>query len=268
MRLSQVAPNRFVGEGSELALEGDWQVAAIVRTIGAFSWATDADVTIGATPPPPPVVNPAPVFRISGIAGMIMPAVGVAALAVALLSRGVPARRRGGVAGVGLVAVAAGFVILGSARIQVAAPGAVLAQAVPVPGSPLASPPGVAEHDHTLATPGTPAPEPVPGIGTPVSEGRLVVALDADARQPGPNDLAITVMGQSGAPVSEARVVIFSEMAGMDKDSQGVAGVEEEAGRFRIENVPLSMAGAWQLTLRISPRGQPTTIVRFVIEAP
>jgi copper transport protein len=269
LRLPQAAPNRFVAQGSELALGGDWQVAVIVRTIGAFSWSTDAAIPIGATPPPPPAVNPAPIFGMAGIVGAIVGAIGVAALAAAAVLRGVPRARRGGVAGVGLVAVAAGCVILGSARIPVAAPGAALAQAVPVPGSPPpATPPAAAEHDHALATPAMPVSESFAGIGTPVGENGLVVTLGADARQPGPTDLTITARDRSETPVSEARVVVFARMAGMGGNSQGTAAVEEEPGRYRAEDVPLSMAGTWQLTVRISPRGQPTSVVEFAIEVP
>ena len=52
LRLPQVAPNHFATEGSELALAGDWRITAIVRTIGAFSWTTEARVTVGEAPPP------------------------------------------------------------------------------------------------------------------------------------------------------------------------------------------------------------------------
>jgi copper transport protein len=230
LRLPQAAPNRFVAQGSELALGGDWQVA--------------------------------------GIVGAIVGAIGVAALAAAAVLRGVPRARRGGVAGVGLVAVAAGCVILGSARIPVAAPGAALAQAVPVPGSPPVVWRAAAEHDHALATPAMPVSESFAGIGTPVGENGLVVTLGADARQPGPTDLTITARDRSETPVSEARVVVFARMAGMGGNSQGTAAVEEEPGRYRAEDVPLSMAGTWQLTVRISPRGQPTSVVEFAIEVP
>ena len=42
LRLPEVAPNHFATEGSELALPGDWRITAIVRTIGTFSWTTEA----------------------------------------------------------------------------------------------------------------------------------------------------------------------------------------------------------------------------------
>jgi len=132
----------------------------------------------------------------------------------------------------------------------------------------LASPAGIAAHGHHLATPGTAASEALPGIGTPVSEAGFVVTLDADTSQPGPTDLTISVMDQTGAPVSEARVTVFSEMAGMAQDSQGIAAVEREAGRYRVEAVPLNMSGPWQLTARISPQGRPTSIVRFAVQVP
>ena len=274
LRLPYVAPNRFATEGSELALGGDWQLTVIVRAIGAFSWSTEATIAIGETPPAPAVVNPAPIFGPAGIVGMLVVATGIAALAVVVVSHGVAAIRRGAVAGAGLVAVAAGFLILGSARIPVAADEPVLARTIPADASPaiaspaIASPAAMAEHDHQLATSATPMSEPRPGIGTPVSEAGLVVTLNAEARQPGPTDLMISVIDQTGAPITEARVVAISAMAGMGQDSEGIVAVEEEPGRYRAKAVPLGMSGAWQLTVRISPKGQPTRIVRFVVEVP
>ena len=84
LRLPQVAPNRFAAEGSELALAGDWEVTTIVRAIGAFSWWSVATITVGETPPPAAVVNPAPIFGPAGVAGMIAVAIGLAALAAAV----------------------------------------------------------------------------------------------------------------------------------------------------------------------------------------
>jgi hypothetical protein len=173
---------------------------------------------------------------------MIVVAIGVATLAAAVVSRGAVAVRRGAVASAGLVAVAAGFIILGSARIPVAASEAARAQATSVPASPSTPPPSMAAHDHAQATPAM--TESRAGIGTPVSEGGLAVTLDATVGQPGPTDLTIVVTDQTGAPVSEARVVVFSEMAGMGRDTEGIVAVEEEPGHYRAENVSLSMAGA------------------------
>jgi len=266
LRLPQMAPNHFVAEGSDLALAGDWQVATIVRAIGAFSWWSAATITVSETPPAPAVVNPAPIFGPAGIVGMIVVATGIAALAVVVVSHGVAAIRRGAVAGAGLVAVAVGFLILGSARIPVGATEAARAEATPVRASPPAISPDVAAHDHARATPVM--GELRPGIGTPVSEAGLAVTLNAEARQPGPTDLMISVIDQTGEPVTEARVVAFSEMAGMGQDAEGIVAVEEAPGRYRARGVPLVMSGAWQLTVRISPKGQPTKIVRFVVEVP
>jgi hypothetical protein len=105
-------------------------------------------------------------------------------------------------------------------------------------------------------------------MGTPVSEDGLVVTLSADTLHPGPTDFTITVMDQIGTPVSEARVVLFSEMAGMGTDAPGISAVEDEPGRYRVDDVPLGMSGPWQLTVRISPKGQPTRVVRFLVEVP
>ena len=132
---------------------------------------------------------------------------------------------RAGAAVAGVAALAVGFVILGSARIPVEAEEAVLARAMPVDASPaLASPAAMAAHDHHLATSETPVSEPLPGMGTPVSEAGLVVTLDADTLQPGPTDLTISVMDQTGAPVSEARVVALQRDGGDGADAPGDRG--------------------------------------------
>jgi hypothetical protein len=92
-----------------------------------------------------------------------------------------------------------------------------------------------------------------------------VVSLGADAPQPGATDLTLTMTDQSGVPVSTANVVVYTEMVGMGDDAQGILAIEESPGHYRAEGVPLSMAGAWQVTARISPQGQPTSVVRFVV---
>jgi copper transport protein len=269
LRLPRVAPNRFAGEGSELTLAGDWEVTTIVRAIGAFSWWSAATVTVGETPPPAAVVNPAPIFGPAGIAGLIAVAIGLAALAAAVGARGTAASGRAGTAVAGVAALAIGFVILGNVRIPVDAEEVILARAMPVDASPaLASPAAMAAHDHHQATPETAGSQPLPGMGTPVREAGLVVTLDADTLQPGPTDLTISVMDQTGAPISQARVVVFSEMAGMGQNSQGIVAVEQEAGSYRVAAAPLIMSGPWQLTARISPKGRPTSIVRFAVEVP
>jgi copper transport protein len=62
LRLPHTAPNTFAADGTELAVAGDWQLTAIVREIGAFSWTAQSALRVGTSPPPPPVDNPPPHF--------------------------------------------------------------------------------------------------------------------------------------------------------------------------------------------------------------
>jgi copper transport protein len=268
LRLPQTAPNRFAAQGSDLALAGEWRVTAIVRAIGAFSWTAEATLAIGETPPAP-AINPAPVFSPVGAIGMIGVAIGLIAVAATVVSRGVPSPRREGVALAGLAALVAGGLILSSARLPVTTLAPDLAQAAFVSASPpTVSPSPPAGHHHAAPSPDPVAAALPPGIGTPVSGNGLVVTLIAETLRPGLTDITITVADRAGSPVANARVVVFSEMPGMGMGSEGTPAVESEPGRYRAEAVPLSMSGPWQLTVRISPRNQPTSVFPFAVEVP
>ncbi|MGH2617906.1 MAG: copper resistance protein CopC, partial [Thermomicrobiales bacterium] len=117
LRLPASGPNRFQAEGSELALPGEWQVEAIVRAIGAFSWSSDITVPLAQTPPTAPEPNPPPHFAPAAIVGMIAIAIGVAGLAVAVAATGAFSLRRLGIAATGAVAVAIGGAIAFGSRL-------------------------------------------------------------------------------------------------------------------------------------------------------
>jgi copper transport protein len=253
LRLPQVAPNRFATEGSELALPGDWRITVIVRTIGAFSWTTGATVIVGEAPPPAPVINPPPVFGSAGIAGMLVVAIGLAGLSVAALARDTPVASRAGVAAVAATALATGTVLLAGSRLPVEASMPTLAQLA------AASPPAMAQHDHMMM-PSPATPVTLPGIGTPVSQDGLVVRVSAEPIGPGPTDITVAVSDPDGTPLRDARVVIFAEMAGMEEGGKGIPADEAMPGQYVARQVPLSMAGDWQLSVRISPKGQATQV--------
>ncbi|MDF2760423.1 MAG: hypothetical protein K0S99_3057 [Thermomicrobiales bacterium] len=267
LRLPEVAPNHFATEGSELALPGDWRITAIVRTIGTFSWTTEARVTVGEAPPPAAQPNAAPRFGSGGIAGMVALAIGMAGLAAAALARETQIARRGGVAAIGATVLAAGVMLLVGSRLPVAGSTPTLAQ-LPAPETSAptdASPTATLKHDHDMMMHDSATPVPLPGVGTPVVQDGLVVTVAAEPARPGPTDIAVDVRDPDGAPLPDARVVIFAEMAGMGQAGQGTPAEEVEPGRYVARGVSLSMVGDWQVTVRVSPRGQATQVFPVVL---
>lgn len=270
LRLPQVAPNRFAADGTELAVAGDWQLTAILREIGAFSWTTQAALRLTTTPPAPPVVNPPPRFDGLGIAGMLLLAIGCVALAVWSGRQRRPGRSLAGPAGA-LCAVA-GLALLLVGRIPVAtAPGpeltATLLASTPLSSSVPATPDSAHTHEHMAMSEATPVSAALPGVGTPVTTGDFSVTLEADTRYAAPADLVLTVTDATGSPVAGARVVVFVEMAGMGGGHRESLTAEEQApGRYVAAYAPLTMPGPWEIVARVSPKGQPSSTVRFGVE--
>jgi copper transport protein len=271
LRLPAAGSNRFVATGPELALPGDWQVAAIVRRIGAFSWSTEATIAVPATPPRVLAPNPAPLFTPAGLAGLIVAALGVAVLAaaaVSLIPRSVP---RIGLAVAGAAVFIAGIAILGASRIAQPAPemvSVVAATPSTILGSPAA---GTAvatlAHDHAVPSPAA-TPVSLPGPGTPVAGDGLTVTIAAEPAQAGPTAVSVDLTGQNSVPQSDARVVVFSEMPAMAMGRTGTPAQETSPGHYVAESVPLAMSGEWRITVRVSPRGQPTQTFAFALPVP
>jgi hypothetical protein len=120
-------------------------------------------------------------------------------------------------------------------------------------------------HQHDMAQAATPQSEALPGIAMPTSAGDLTVTLLADTSSAAPTDLTLTVTDAEGAPVPGARVVVFPEMAGMGP-SESLTAEEQTPGTYVVANAPLIMPGPWEIAARISPKGQPSSTVRFAIE--
>ena len=261
LRLPQTAPNTFAAHGTELALAGDWQLTAILREIGAFSWTAQSALRVEASPPPPPIINPPPHFGGLGIVGMLVLAAGCLALALG----GAAGRRHPRPFAIpgGVVLFVAGAALLLVGRLPVAtAPE--LADA-PVAAIPVvaATPPAMHEHDMAgMASMATPEAQALPGLATPTSAGDLAVTLTADTRSAAPTDLTLTVTDAGGAPVTGARVVVFLEMANMGP-SPSLTAEEQSPGTYVVAHAPLTMPGPWEIAARISPKGQPSSTVRF-----
>jgi copper transport protein len=80
IKLTRQPDGTFAGSGSELALDGDWQIETIVRQIGSFQWQQRATVTIGPTAAPAQFRSGAWRFDGLGGAGMIILAAAIIAL--------------------------------------------------------------------------------------------------------------------------------------------------------------------------------------------
>ena len=268
LALPAIGPNRFQATGTELTLPGNWRIEAIVRAIGAFSWATETVVPIDDTPPPVPQENPAPRFASVGIVGMV--ALAVAGLAAVTASPGALMWRSRGAA---LAALTAGAIVLAGARIPMSEPAPqFVAQPAPVP---IASPDVVA-HDNDMAAHqhhGTPVmsratPESLPGPGDPVSGEGVRVMISTAPQSAGPVTVAIEITNASGDPLSDARVVVVSDMPDMAMGRMETPAVEVEPGHYLAEFVPLGMPGKWRLAVRVSPRGASTQVFSFAVQVP
>jgi copper transport protein len=261
--LPQGGPSRFTAQGPELAQTGDWELEVLVRKIGAFSWETHIPLRIAATPPPSPGLNPAPLFGPGGIAGMVALAIGITGLIAAALTRWALPGRRVIVAAVAVVALTAGSALLAGSRLlgEGSAPPLAQLAAPETPAPAAASPATIAEHDRMMVMPGTATPATLPGIGTPVSQGGLIVTVATEPTGRGPTDITIEVSQADGEPLQDARVVVFAEMTGMGEADKGVPADEATPGHYVAKAVPLTMAGDWRLSIRISPKGQATQIV-------
>jgi hypothetical protein len=106
----------------------------------------------------------------------------------------------------------------------------------------------------------------VPSLGTPVSQSCLTVTLTADTRAAGPRTLMVDVVDTSGAPVTDAEVLINTRSLVMDHGVSTNHAKPTEPGRYVIENVPMGMAGAWQAEVVITQPGQSPVTVLFVVE--
>jgi hypothetical protein len=53
-------------------------------------------------------------------------------------------------------------------------------------------------------------------------------------------------------------------MGGMHRES--VQAEEQAPGKYVAARAPLTNPGPWEISARISPKGQPSNTVRFVIE--
>jgi hypothetical protein len=272
LRLEPEGANQFRAEGGELALPGDWEIETIVRRIGEFSWATSGTLPVGAAPPPTPEASPAPVFAPAAVPAMIAMAIGIAALAVAMVARRARSTRRGALAATGALVFAAGVGILSMSRIPAAdtltAPVIAYAEPASEAAPATAASPESMEMEHHHQAMAAATPRSLPGPGTPAAGDGLTVTIAAAPEQAGPVEVVAEIADEAGNPLSEARVVVLSDMPAMEMGRVETPAEEIAPGRYVATFVPLGMAGEWQVTVRVSPRGEPTKSFPFTVTVP
>lgn len=104
------------------------------------------------------------------------------------------------------------------------------------------------------------------GPGTPVSISCLTVTLTLDNAAAGPRTITVEVVGQTGAPVTDAEVVLNTRSLVMDHGTSTNQASPTEPGHYVIQKVPMGMGGAWQAEIVITRPGQAPVTVIFTVE--
>lgn len=131
VQLRPTADGAYEGQGSELAIAGDWTIEAKVTGPGQPDWDVTATRAIGTEPPTADLPPPPPRFGATGIAALLLMVGGIAGLVWAVLNPAVPMRREA--AGLGAAAVVLAAVLLLQARLPATAVAATGAAAIPRP---------------------------------------------------------------------------------------------------------------------------------------
>jgi hypothetical protein len=85
--------------------------------------------------------------------------------------------------------------------------------------------------------------------------GPYLVRLGGDAPKVGVNTLVVELSGNGGQPPPPDSVTFEPVMPQMGHATTPVVATEDGAGRYRGD-VDLSMAGQWEITVRVSTSGQ------------
>lgn len=85
--------------------------------------------------------------------------------------------------------------------------------------------------------------------------GPYLVRLDGDAPKVGVNGLVVEISGNGGQPPSPDSVTFEPVMPQMGHATTPVVATKDGARRYRGD-VDLSMAGQWEITVRIAAAGQ------------
>lgn len=114
IRLADAGNNAYEGHGSELSIEGTWNIEVIVRQQGQADWRTTVTQPISVTPPQSVVPGPPPRFGPGGVAGLLLLVIGMAGLILSVFARGSAIRREA--AGLGMVGLVLGIALVAQAR--------------------------------------------------------------------------------------------------------------------------------------------------------
>ncbi len=221
--------NTFTGSGSELALPGDWSVEVIVRKPGTL----EGRLTLPITLEPSPVGRPERTFWLldwPGLVGLAFVVFGVATVAVAWLLRGSTWRPQGAIAG-GL-GVSVGALLIYGAMI---------------------SPPDAESRNEAVHP------------GTPVATDGLEVALASEFGALGDSSFTITVSDQSGTPIDGAEVTIGGSMPDMGMTLSSKNATPLGSGQYRVDAVPITMGGDWNIEVTVDRDGAEPITVPFVV---
>ena len=134
----------------------------------------------------------------------------------------------------------------------------------------LASPQATDGTPAAAVSPGPQAPVNVdsglPHVGTSVATTCLTVTLTVDKMAAGPRTLVVEVVDPSGAPVTDAEVMIHTRSLVMDHGISTNPAIPTEPGRYEVEHVSMGMAGAWQAEVVVTRPGSKPVTVAFVVD--
>lgn len=221
--------NTYTGSGSELALPGDWSLEVIVRKPGTL----EGRLTLPITLEPGQVGRPERSFWLvdwPGLVGLAFVVLGVATIAVAWLLRASTWRPQGAIAG-GL-GISVGALLIYGAMI---------------------SPPD-AESRNEAARP-----------GTPVASSGIEVALASDFGALGQSSITVTVTDESGTPIDDAEVSIDGVMPDMGMTLIPKTATPVGSGQYRVDAVPITMSGDWNIDVTVDRDGAEPITVPFVV---
>jgi|EndMetStandDraft_6_1072998.scaffolds.fasta_scaffold302249_2 hypothetical protein len=85
--------------------------------------------------------------------------------------------------------------------------------------------------------------------------GPYLVRLDGDAPKVGVNGLVVEISGSGGQPPQPDSVTFEPVMPQMGHATTPVVATDDGSGHYRAD-VDLSMAGQWEITVRIAAAGQ------------
>lgn len=103
-------------------------------------------------------------------------------------------------------------------------------------------------------------------VGTPSGSSCLAVTLSSDGIRAGPRTLTVELTEHQGAPVRDARVVLYTRHLEMDHGTSTAEAIGVGPGRYVAEDVSMGMAGHWEIVVEVVKPGLERTTAIFVIE--